>query len=67
MLQEIGEEVNRINAQPVQGEQSTMIEQEFESWVVTKLRAEYEYIDNADAFAKARGWTQPDLNEMETY
>ncbi len=50
------EEVNRINAQPVQGEQSIMIEQEFESWIIEKLRAEYEYADNVHAFAKANGW-----------
>ena len=62
----IFEEVDRINAQSVQGEQSTMVQIEMKQWAVeNEMWPAAHYQDIVLAHAEVRGWTQEGFTGME--
>ena len=62
----IFEEVDRINAEPVQGEQSIMVQHDMKKWAVENdMWPSSHYANIIDAHAEARGWTQEGFDEME--
>ena len=64
----IFEEVDRINAQPVQGEQSIMVQKYMKKWAEKEGHwPMMDYVHMIAAHAVARGWTQEDFTGMEVY
>ena len=62
----IFEEVDRINAQPVQGEQSIMVQHDMKKWAVeNEMWPHVQYQSIVDAHAEARGWTQDNFTGLE--
>jgi hypothetical protein len=60
------EEINRLEAQPVQGEQSCMVQSDMKAWAVKKdvwLSEHYKNIIVLHAID--RGWLQPNFTGME--
>ena len=62
----IFEEVDRINAQPVQGDQSIMVQHDMKQWAVDNdMWPSSEYGIIVFEHAKARGWTQDNFTGLE--
>ena len=62
----IFEEVDRINAQSAQGEQSSMVQSDMKKWAQKEgMWPQIDYKGMIDAHAVARGWTQEGFDEME--
>jgi len=62
----IFEEVDRINAEPAQGEQSIMVQRDMKKWAVeNNMWPSSHYANIVDAHAEARGWTQESFTGME--
>ena len=62
----IFEEVDHINAKPVQGEQSVMVQIDMKKWAKKECHwPQMDYIHMIAAHAEARGWTQEGFDEME--
>ena len=60
------EEMNRLEALPVQGEQSIMVQVEMKKWAQKAVMwpmSQYTHI--VDAHARHRGWTQEGFTGME--
>jgi len=64
----IFEEVDRINPQSVQGEQSIMVQSDMGKWAkATGVWGSMHYSHIVEAFAGDRGWTQEGFTGMEVY
>lgn len=62
----IFEEVDRINAQPVQGDQSIMVQHDMKQWAVDNdMWPHTNYKEIVVQHAIARGWLQPYVDGME--
>ena len=62
----IFEEVDRINAKPAQGEQSSMVQSDMKKWAEKEGHwPMMDYVHMVAAHAVARGWTQEGFDEME--
>jgi hypothetical protein len=62
----IFEEVDHINAKPVQGEQSIMVQSDMKKWAEKEGHwPQMDYIHMIAAHAEARGWTQEGFTGME--
>ena len=62
----IFEEIDHINAKPVQGEQSIMVQRDMKQWAEKEGHwPQMDYIHMIAAHAVARGWTQDGFDEME--
>lgn len=62
----IFEEVDHINAKPVQGEQSIMVQRDMKKWAEKEGHwPQMDYIHMIAAHAVARGWTQEGFTGME--
>lgn len=62
----IFEEVDRINAQSAQGEQSIMVQRDMKKWAVKNdMWPSSHYANIIDAHAEARGWTQDGFTGLE--
>lgn len=60
------EEMNRIEAVPVQGEQSIMVQRDMKAWAVKKdMWPNEPYKDIIVMHAIDRGWLQPNFTGME--
>ena len=60
------EEMNRIYAEPVQGEQSIMVQSDMKAYgLKTGLWPNSHYDNIMSAHADARGWTQEGFTGME--
>ena len=60
------EEMNRIEAVPVQGEQSIMVQRDMKEWAVKKgMWPNEPYKDIIVMHAIDRGWLQPNFTGME--
>ena len=60
------EEINRLEALPVQGEQSIMVQSDMKAYgLKTGLWHHSHYDSIIGAHADARGWTQEDFTGME--
>ena len=64
----IFEEVDRINAQPAQGEQSIAVQSDMKKWAEQEgMWPSSVYSNIIIAHAEARGWTQEGFTGMEIY
>lgn len=64
----IFEEVDHINAKPVQGEQSIMVQHDMGRWAkATGVWGSMHYSHIVNAHAEARGWTQEGFTGMEIW
>jgi hypothetical protein len=62
----IFQEVDRINAKPVQGEQSIMVQSDMKQWALKEGHwPMMDYVHMVAAHAVARGWTQDNFTGME--
>jgi hypothetical protein len=62
----IFEEVDRINASSVQGEQSCMVQSDMKQWALKEGHwPQMDYVHMIAAHGVARGWTQKSLTGME--
>jgi hypothetical protein len=62
----IFEEVDHINALPVQGEQSIMVQVDMKKWAQKEgLWPQINYHRIIEAHAEARGWTQEGFTGLE--
>ena len=62
----IFEEVDRINALPAQGEQSSAVQSDMKQWALKEGHwPMMDYVHMVAAHAVARGWTQEGFDEME--
>jgi len=62
----IFEEVDHINAKPVQGEQSIMVQRDMKKWAEQEGHwPQMDYIHMIAAHGVARGWTQEGFTGME--
>jgi hypothetical protein len=62
----IFEEVDRINAQPAQGEQSIAVQKDMKQWAEQEGHwPQMNYTHMIEAHAVARGWTQTGFTGME--
>jgi hypothetical protein len=60
------EEINRLEALPVQGEQSIMVQRDMKQWALKEGHWPHmDYIHMVAAHAEARGWTQEGFTGME--
>ena len=60
------EEVDRINAKPAQGEQSSMVQSDMKKWAVKEGHwPSMDYIHMIAAHGVARGWTQEGFTGLE--
>ncbi len=60
------EEMNRIEAVPVQGEQSIMVQRDMKAWAVEKgMQPNEPYKDMIVMHAIDRGWLQANFTGME--
>ncbi len=60
------EEINRLEALPVQGEQSIMVQRDMKQWALKEGHWPHmDYIHMVAAHAEARGWNQKPLTGME--
>ena len=64
----IFEEVDHINAKPVQGEQSIMVQHDMKKWAVAEgWWPATNYQDIVLGHAEARGWTQEGFTGLEIW
>lgn len=64
----IFEEVDRINAKPAQGEQSSMVQSDMKQWALKEGHwPQMDYVHMVAAHAVARGWTQEGFTGLEIY
>ena len=67
----VEKEVDRINADTVQGEQSTMVQSDMRDWALDNdiwASSDHKFVDYRDivgAYAQTRGWCQEEVNGME--
>ena len=62
----IFEEVDRINAQPAQGEQSSAVQSDMKKWAEKEGHwPMMDYVHMVAAHAVARGWTQEGFTGLE--
>jgi len=62
----IFEEVDRINAQSAQGEQSIAVQKDMKEWAVQEgLWPQINYNRIIESHAEARGWTQEGFTGLE--
>jgi hypothetical protein len=61
------EEIDRIYAKPVQGEQSIAVQLDMKAWAINNgmWNNETEYRDIVKAHGESRGWTQDGVTGME--
>ena len=60
------EEINRIEASPVQGDQSIMVQSDMKAYALKAGLWPHSHYDNIiGAHADARGWTQEGFTGME--
>ncbi len=60
------EEMNRIYAEPVQGEQSIMVQSDMKKWAQKEgMWPHSHYANIISGHAEARGWTQEGFTGME--
>ncbi len=60
------EEMNRIYAEPVQGEQSIMVQSDMKNWAQKEgMWPHSHYANIISGHAEARGWTQEGFTGME--
>ena len=64
----IFEEVDHINAKPVQGEQSIMVQIDMKKWAEKEGHwPQMDYVHMIAAHGVARGWTQEGFTGMEIW
>lgn len=64
----IFEEVDHINAKPVQGEQSIMVQLDMKKWAQKEGHwPQMDYVHMIAAHGVARGWTQEGFTGMEIW
>ena len=64
----IFEEVDRIDAKPVQGEQSIMVQHDMKKWAEQEGHwPMMDYVHMIAAHGVARGWTQEGFTGMEIW
>jgi len=64
----IFEEVDRINAEAAQGEQSTAVQHDMKKWAVENdMWPQSNYADIVHAHADARGWLQTGFTGFEIW
>ena len=64
----IFEEVDRINAKPAQGEQSSMVQSDMKKWAEKEGHwPQMDYVHMIAAHGVARGWTQEGFTGMEIW
>lgn len=62
------DEVERIYAENVQGEQSSAVQSDMKQWALKEGHwPDMDYIHMVAAHAEARGWTQKGFTGMEVY
>lgn len=62
----IEEEARRIDPQPVQGDQSIMVQVDMKKWAQKEGHwPQMDYVHMVAAHAVARGWTQEDFTGLE--
>ncbi len=60
------EEINRLEASPVQGEQSIMVQSDMKKWAQKEGMWPHSHYSNIiSGHAKARGWAQEGFTGME--
>jgi hypothetical protein len=60
------EEINRLEASPVQGDQSCMVQRDMKQWAQKEgMWPMSQYTHIVDAHARHRGWTQEGVTGME--
>lgn len=66
MMDCVEEELERINALPFQGEQSSMVQVDMKKWAQKEGHwPQMDYVHMIAAHAVARGWTQEGFTGME--
>lgn len=66
MMDCVEEELERINALPFQGEQSSMVQFDMKKWAQKEGHwPQMDYVHMIAAHAVARGWTQEGFTGME--